>query len=94
MKLFTDYQMAIISFCAAECARVNAGEVAVAGMLAAYNYAAQRFAVEQTILQEDIDTMTEPLANSDKAKVLVDSILFNVKNGTLFCPVTPKEIAA
>lgn len=57
MKLFTDYQLAIIQFCAEQCARLRSGEVSVSGMLQAYQYAALHYSVVQDITPEDIGAM-------------------------------------
>jgi hypothetical protein len=68
MKLFTDYMMAIIRFCAEECRRQESGELSVAWMVNAYNYACQRWAVDKTITGEDILTlaaMIEPEKNAN-----------------------------
>ena len=142
MKLFTDYQLAIIKFCAAECERQGSGELSVAGMVAAWQYAAERFDVVQDITEEDIDVMAkliEPEKNRNGYRHVpvhfgdfnilpweavprqvcvlltatrdmsprdfyleyegihphkdgngrLGAILFNVLNGTLYCPVTP-----
>lgn len=142
MKLFTDYQLAIIQFCAEECKRQQSGEVSVAGMIRAYQYAAAHYDVVQEITDEDIAIMAamiEPEKNAHgyrhvpvhfgdfvllpwesvprQVSMLLSAqddlsasdfylqyegihphkdgngrlgaILFNVKNGTLFCPVCP-----
>jgi Fic family protein len=68
MKLFTNYQIAIIEFCARECERQGSGEASVAWMLNAYNYAAERWAVDKTITVEDIlimAAMIEPEKNAN-----------------------------
>lgn len=67
MQLFKDYMLAIVRFCAEECKRQRSGEESVAWMVNAYNYAAERFAVEQTVTEEDIlemARMIEPERNA------------------------------
>lgn len=67
MRLFTDYQLAIIKFCAEECKRQGSGEESVSHMVAAYQYACQRWAVDKTILSEDIrmlGMLVDPERNS------------------------------
>ena len=68
MKLFTDYQLAIITFCAEECARQKSGEASVAWMVNAYQYAVERYAVQNTITEEDVlamAAMIEPEQNAN-----------------------------
>ena len=68
MKMFKDYMLAIVTFCAEECKRQGSGEESVAWMVAAYNYALERFAVEQTVTEDDILTlakMIEPEKNAN-----------------------------
>ena len=141
-RLFTDYQLAIITFCANECRRHNSGELSVAGMVAAWEYAVQHYSVVQEITEDDIAAMAkliDPDRNSrgyrqapmhfgdfvvlkpeDVSKnvaaliadpravtpsefylryrglhphtggnALLGSLLFNVLNGTLYCPEEP-----
>src|SRR5262245_3058682 len=67
MKMFKDYMLAIITFCAEECRRQGSGEESVAWMVNAYNYALERFAIDKTITDEDILTlakMIEPKKNA------------------------------
>lgn len=145
MRLFSDYQLAMIQFCAEECHRQQSGETSVAWMINAYQYAVAHYCVMNTITEEDVLTMAamiEPEQNANGyrrvpvsfrsgevighenierqvANVLeaqdvlnptefytefekvhphkdgngrLGAILFNVKNGTLFCPVTPPAV--
>lgn len=52
--LFKDYELAIITFCAEECARQKSGELSVAWMVNAYKWAEARFAVDNTITRDDV----------------------------------------
>lgn len=141
-RLFTDYQLAIIKFCAEQCKRHGSGELSVAGMLAAWQYAVQHYSVVQEITEDDIAAMAkliDPDRNSagyrqtpihfgdfvilkpeDVSKnvaaliadpravsadefylryrglhphaggdELLGTLLFNVLNGTLYCPEEP-----
>lgn len=144
--LFKPYELAIITFCAEECARQKSGEASVAWMATAYNWASTRFAVDNTITREDVIellAMIEPEQNANGFRLTnvtvggevigwqnidrqIDSlleaqdrltptefytelekihpaydgngrlgaILFNVKNGTLYCPVVPPDVFA
>ena len=68
MKMFTPYMMAIVKFCAEECKRQDSGEESVAWMINAYNYATERFAVDQTVTEEDVLEMLrliEPEQNAN-----------------------------
>jgi hypothetical protein len=147
VKLFTDYQLAIIRFCAEECARQNSGEESVAWMVNAYVYAVERFSVQNTISEEDVlamAAMIEPKKNANGYRKVpvsfrtgevvgwenierqignvlgaqdvlepvefytefekvhphedgngrLGAILYNVKNGTLYCPVAPPDVFA
>jgi len=95
MKLFKDYMLAIVTFCAEECKRQGSGEESVAWMVNAYNYATARFAVDQNVTEEDkrdLARLIEPGCASPQTEGngRLDAILFNVKNGTLYKPVPRK----
>ena len=67
MRMFKDYMLAIVTFCAEECKRQGSGEESVAWMVKAYNYALERFAIDKTVTDEDILTlakMIEPKKNA------------------------------
>lgn len=66
--MFKSYQLAIIQFCAEECTRQQSGETSVAWMVNAYNFACERFAVDNTITVEDVLTLAaliEPEKNKN-----------------------------
>jgi hypothetical protein len=66
--MFKNYQLAIVLFCAEECTRQKSGETSVAWMVKAYDYACERFAVDNTVTVEDVLTlaaMIEPEQNAN-----------------------------
>jgi hypothetical protein len=55
--MFKTYQLAIVQFCAEECKRQKSGELSVARMVKAYDWACERFAVDNTVTAEDVLTL-------------------------------------
>lgn len=57
MQLFKDYMLKIIEFCARQCE--GNGELSVARMVGAYNYASERWSIDKTIGRADVLKLAE-----------------------------------